>query len=76
MKPLYALLLATVPLSGCATVFTPARCDLALHAGQTAQDIIAVLVARGVEPVLAAKIGEALVVGQITVATACAASGS
>lgn len=68
---LFALLLAPL-LASCATVLTPARCETALHAAQTAQEIVAVLQARGVLPEIAAKIASALTAGQITLGAACA----
>jgi hypothetical protein len=74
MKAILAFCLATVPLAGCATILTPQRCEAVLSGAQTAQDIIAVLIARGVQPDIAAKVGNALALGQITLATACAAA--
>ena len=69
------LALALLPLlAACATVLTPERCETALGAARTAQDIIAVLVARGVEPEIAAKIAAALAVGEVAVGAACAAA--
>lgn len=70
-RPILALLAASA-LSGCATILSPSRCEAVLSAAQTAQDIIAVLTARGVAPETAAKIASALAIGQITLATACA----
>ncbi len=70
--PLFAAMLAVSTLSGCATVLTPDRCETALTGLGTAQDIVAVLIARGVQPEIAAKIAQALAVGQITLGTACA----
>lgn len=72
MKPILAPLLALTALSGCATILTPSRCETALGAAQTAQEIVAVLQARGIAPEIAAKIAAALTVGQITLAAACA----
>lgn len=70
------LIFAALTLTGCATVLTPQRCEQALAAAQTAQEIIAMLQARGVAPETAAKIAAALSLGQITLATACAASNT
>lgn len=74
IRPVYALFLALSTLSGCATILTPSRCEAALGAAQTASEIVAVLQARGVAPEIAAKIASALVIGQVTLAAACAAS--
>lgn len=74
MKHLTAsLLLALTALSGCATVLTPGRCETALSAAATTHDILAFLIARGVQPEIAAKIAQALSLGQITLGVACAA---
>lgn len=67
-----AATLAAGTLSGCATVLSPANCERALSGLETAQEIIAVLQARGVAPEIATKIANALTLGSITLAAACA----
>ena len=71
-RPILALLAATL-LSACSTVLTDRNCERGLTGLQTAQEIVAVLLARGVAPEAAAKIANALVIGQVTLAAACAA---
>ena len=62
-------------LAGCAhDVLTPERCERALRAAGTAERILAILIEQGVEPRLAAKLRDGLLVGQLTVAAACAAA--
>jgi len=72
MKPILAALLAATLLSGCATTLTPARCERALTGLETAAQIVAVLQARGVAVEAATKAAEAISLGQITLAAACA----
>lgn len=66
-----AALLAVSTLSGCATL-TPGNCERALAGLTTAQEIVARLQALGYQSDVAVKIAQALAVGQITLATACA----
>lgn len=66
------LVLAPLLLAGCVT---PQNCQRALTGLTVASDIAAVLQARGVAVEVADKIASALVVGQVTLAAACAASG-
>ena len=62
-------------LAGCAhDVLTPQRCERALRAAETADRILAILIEQGVEPRLAAKLRDGLMVGHLTVAAACAAA--
>jgi hypothetical protein len=64
--PIFALLLAS-----CATL-TPERCARIDAAASTAQEIAAVLIAQGIEPVKAQKLADAVKAGQIVLAAACA----
>ncbi len=66
-----ALSLAAMPLTACATI--DRNCERALSGLETAQQVIAVLIARGVEPAIAQKVAAGLTVGQITLSVACAA---
>ena len=64
-------------LAGCAhEILTPERCERALRAADTADRILAILIEQGVEPRLAAKLRDGLLVGQLTVAAACATADS
>lgn len=67
---LFAPLLA-MALVNCATL-TPDRCQRALTGLTAASEIVARLQALGYQSDVAAKIAQALAVGQITLATACA----
>lgn len=67
-----AATMAASTLSGCATLTSPANCQRALSGLETASEIVAVLQARGVAPAVAAKIARALVIGQVSLAAACA----
>jgi hypothetical protein len=60
-------------LAGCATVLTPQRCASIDAAAATVEQIAAVLVAEGIEPVRAQKLADAVKAGQIAMAAACAA---
>ena len=67
----FALLLAPLALSSCATL-TPDRCADALRAAQTIEQIAAVLIANGIAVEQAAKVAEAVALGQVAVGVACA----
>jgi len=71
-RTLLAICLAAAPLSSCATVLSPERCEQALAAAQTAEQIIAVLVNRGMLAEKARRIAEAVLVGQVALEAACA----
>ena len=70
-RPFLALT-AAVLLCGCSALLSPTNCERTLSGLQTASEIVAVLQARGVAPEIAAKIAQALAVGQVTLAAACA----
>jgi hypothetical protein len=63
--PLSALILAS-----CATI-PPERCERAAAGLDTAAQITEVLIARGIEPVKAQKLADAVVTGQMLLAVAC-----
>lgn len=71
MKKLVILVVSLV-LCGCATVLTPQRCEQALSGLQTAAEITAVLIERGVEPETALKVANAITLSQVTLTAACA----
>lgn len=72
MKPLAPILALLV--ASCATIATPQRCEQAAAGLQTASQIAAVLVNRGVEQQRAVKLAEAVATGQLLLAIACAQS--
>lgn len=74
MKMALLIACAAVSLSGCATVLTPARCASIDTAAATVEEIAAVLIGAGIEPARAAKLAEAVKVGQMALAVACAQS--
>ncbi len=59
-------------LSSCATVLTPQRCEVAIRAASTVQEIAAVLISQGIEPERARLVAEAVAIGQLALAAACA----
>lgn len=66
------LALTMLSLGGCQTILTPQRCAGIDAAASTVEQIAAVLVSEGIEPARAAKLAEAVKVGQIALQTACA----
>lgn len=62
-------------MPACATVLTPERCEVAIRAADTVQDIANVLVARGVEPERARQVADAVALGQLALSAACAQAG-
>ncbi len=66
-------IISAMALTGCATL-SPTRCEQVLNGLSTASEIVAVLQARGIEPEIAAKIAQAIMLGQISLSAACAAS--
>lgn len=73
MKKIIISAMIALSLSGCAGVLTNDRCEAALRAASTIQEIAAILIRNGVEPNTAAKIAQAVSIGQIAIASACAA---
>lgn len=69
IRPILAI--ALLSLSGCATL-TPQRCAQIDAAAATVQEIAAVLIAQGIEPIRAGKLADAVKAGQIVLAAACA----
>ena len=72
LAPLVALFLL---LSGCATIFTPRRCEQAAAGLGGAAQIAQVLIDHGIEPAKAAKLADAVVTGRVLLAPACAQAG-
>ena len=72
IAPLVALFLL---LSGCATIFTPRRCEQAAAGLGTAAQIAQVLIDYGIEPAKAAKLADAVATERMLVAAACAQAG-
>lgn len=73
---LFAPLLAATALLSLSGCLTPDRCQRALTGLTAASEIVTRLQALGYQSDVAAKIAQALAVGQITLATACASAGS
>jgi len=59
-------------LPGCATTFTPQRCDQAAAGLATAAQIAQVLIDSGIETTRAHKLAEAVATGRMLLAVACA----
>lgn len=73
--PKIGLILAALALTpSCASVFNPHTCTALLQGAQTLEQIAAVLIANGIEPTKAAAIAQAISIGKISLAAACAAS--
>ena len=68
----FLLPLALLSLTSCATVVTPQRCEQAARLATTAEQIAAVLVNNGYAQDRAAQIAQAIMVGQVAIAAACA----
>lgn len=68
------ILAASLALSGCATIATPQRCEVAATGLATVEQIAAVLVNNGVGSSKAALLAEIVLIGKITLAAACAAA--
>ena len=75
MKIIASLAALTLLLSGCATIFTPPRCEQAAAGLATAAQIAQVLIDYGIEPGKAAKLAEAVATGRMLLAAACAQAG-
>jgi len=67
---------AALSLASCATVLTPQRCEGALAAATTAEQVIAVLVNAGIEAEKAQAIAAAIMVGKLAIAAACATAAA
>ena len=75
MKNIASLVALSLLLSGCATIFTPRRCEQAAAGLATAAQIAQVLIDYGIEPAKAAKLADAVATGRMLVAAACAQAG-
>lgn len=64
--------LVALSLCSCTSFATPERCEQAAAGLNTAAQIAAVLVNRGIDPAKAQKFAEAIVTGQMLLAVACA----
>jgi hypothetical protein len=70
MTRAFRLAISLLALPGCATL-TPQRCASIDTAARTVEQIAAILIAKGVEPVKAAKLADAVKAGQIAMQVAC-----
>lgn len=69
-----ALALATA-CTGCAEIATPTRCAQAATGLQTADELTAMFVQFGGNPLTARKLADAVVAGRMLLAAACAQNG-
>jgi uncharacterized protein YceK len=72
MKTIAPIAALCLLLSGCATIFTPRRCEQAAAGLATTAQIAQVLIDYGVEPAKAAKLADAVATGRMLIAAACA----
>ena len=75
MKTQATLAALALLLAGCATPFTPRRCEQAAAGLSTAAQIAQVLIDSGIETARAQKLADAVATGRMLLAAACAQAG-
>lgn len=61
-------------LAGCASIFTPRRCADILSGANSAEAVVQVLQARGIQSERAKRIADLLLIGRVSVEAVCLAS--